>query len=208
MNLAAGGLYAILDAGAVPAAHRAAAAEAALAGGAGMLQYRDKSGDPAAARASAEALLAVCRNTGAPLIINDDIDTADIIGADGVHLGRTDTAVAAARERLGPSAIIGATCHASVDAAALAVRDGASYVSFGRFFPSRTKPGAPPADRTVLEQARQRLSLPIVAIGGVDTDNGASLIAAGADWLAVSNAIFGAGDVRAAAARLAALFTD
>lgn len=208
MNLSAGGVYAILDAGTVPADQRITSAQAALSGGARMLQYRDKCSDAETARTHAAKLLSACQRAGVPLIINDDVALAAAIGADGVHLGRADSTVAEARERLGPSAIIGATCHASLDAAIAAARDGASYVSFGRFFASATKPHAPPADLSILGQARAHLSLPVVAIGGIDADNGGSLIAAGADWLAASGAIFRAQDVHGAAGRIAGLFCN
>lgn len=206
MMLPPRGVYAILDAGTAPCDDLVTLAEAALVGGARMLQYRDKAHDQNTAYANARALLTICRHAGVPLIINDDVALTATIGADGVHLGQTDTNIAHARRHLGAGAIIGATCHASPSAATTAARAGASYVSFGRFFASGTKPDAPPADLAVLEQARKNLSLPLVAIGGVDADNGASLLSAGADWLAISAAIFGATDVRAATAEIAALF--
>lgn len=207
MELPAHGLYGILDADTVPARNHVQAAEAALAGGIGMLQYRDKHSDAATTASHARALLAACRQANVPFIVNDAVETAAAIGADGVHLGQADTAVADARNQLGCEAIIGATCHANLDAALAAARAGADYVSFGRFFASTTKPDAPPANPAILEQASKRLAVPVVAIGGVDADNGRILLNAGADWLAVSGAVFGATDQRAAAANIAGLFS-
>ncbi|MDN5939540.1 MAG: thiamine phosphate synthase, partial [Salinisphaera sp.] len=136
----------------------------------------------------------------------DAVYLALAIGADGVHLGGSDEDLGAARARLGNSAIIGATCHASLTRAAAAARAGADYLSFGRFFPSRTKPSASAAQPAVLGAAKGQFALPIVAIGGVNPHNGRALLAAGADWLCASHAVFGAADPATAAAMLAALF--
>jgi len=206
MRVPGRGLYAILDAGTVPPAARAETARAAIAGGAVMLQYRDKIGDARGRRRSAEALQACALAAGIPLLINDDVALAAAVGAAGVHLGQGDTDITAARRRLGANAIIGVTCHDRLDLARAADAAGADYLSFGRFFPSDTKPGAPGADPAVLDAARAAFDRPIVAIGGVNADNGATLLAAGADLLAVAGAVFAAGDVRAAAGRITDLF--
>lgn len=206
MTLPRRGLYAILDAGLVPADRRVDAAREAIAGGAAMLQYRDKTGDDAVRRRSAAALCDCAREAGIPLLVNDDVALAAETGADGVHLGKDDASPQAARDRLGADAIIGATCHADLDLARAAAAAGADYLSFGRFFPSATKPGAPAADPAVLTAARREFGLPIVAIGGVNADNGAALIAAGADLLAAAGAVFAADDVRTTARRIADLF--
>lgn len=200
------GLYAITRAG--PHSPGALEAEVALAleGGAVAIQYRVKSDDPARRRDAASKLKALCGAHAVPLIVNDDIELAASVGADGVHLGRDDPALDAARNRLGPDAIIGVSCYASLERAIEAERAGADYVAFGRFFPSATKPGAPPCSLSVLEAARDRLSVPVAAIGGITADNGAALVDAGADLLAVIEAVFGQADVRAAAARIAGLF--
>src|SRR6185295_837555 len=123
---------------------------AALAGGAKLIQYRDKAGDPETRRDSATRLLALCRAQGARLIINDDVELAAAIGADGVHLGAHDTPLAEARRRLGPGAIIGTSCANRLERGLAAQEAGASYVAFGRFFASRTKPDAPQADVALL----------------------------------------------------------
>jgi thiamine-phosphate pyrophosphorylase len=181
---------------------------AAISGGARLVQYRDKSTDAAKRRAEAAALLALCQSHGVPLIINDDVELAVAIGADGVHLGRDDPEVEAARRRLGPGPLVGVSCYDRFELALAARAAGADYIAFGSFFPSTTKPGAVRASDALLGRARRELGLPVVAIGGITPENGAALIAAGADMLAVIHAVFGAADVRAAASALARLFPD
>lgn len=199
------GLYAITDPHLLPGDRLLPACADALAGGARMLQYRDKPADTATRHQRARALRALTRDHGALLIINDDPQLAADCGADGVHIGQSDGGIARARALLGAGAVIGVTCHASLDLARQAQADGADYVAFGRFFPSQTKPHAPQADISVLHAARA-LALPRVAIGGVNADNAPALIDAGADILAVIHALFGAADIRAAARQLAELF--
>lgn len=200
------GLYAITDSHLL-AGRLLPAVAAALAGGAVAVQYRDKSGDHARRREEATALLALCRHHGVPLLINDDIDLAAAIGADGVHLGRGDSALPEARARLGPQALIGATCHDSLAHAAEAAAQGASYLAFGAMYPSGTKPGATPAPPSRLREAR-RFGLPLVAIGGITADNAAPLVQAGADSVAVISDLWTAPDITRRARAFAALFTD
>lgn len=199
------GLYAITDPHLLPGDRLLPACADVLAGGARMLQYRDKPADVTTRLQRARALRALTREHDALLIINDDPQLAADCGADGVHIGQSDGGIARARALLGPDAVIGVTCHASLDLARQAQADGADYVAFGRFFPSQTKPHAPHADISVLHAARA-LALPRVAIGGVNADNAPALIDAGADILAVIHALFGAADIRAAARQLAELF--
>lgn len=170
------------------------ACAAVLAGGARLLQYRDKASRPAIRERNAADLLALCRAQGARLIVNDDWRLAAAIGADGAHLGASDGSLADAQAALGPDALIGASCGSDLDRAAAALAAGASYVAFGRFFASRTKPDAPPAEPAVLRAARARFRAPLCAIGGVTPDNGARLLAAGADWLAAVDGLFGDGE--------------
>ena len=165
--------------------------EAALKGGATLLQYRDKSSDDARRLREAEALRELCNRHGAALIINDDAELAARLGV-GLHLGQGDGSLSAARALLGREAIIGGTCHAQLELAEAAAREGASYVAFGRFFNSNTKPGAPAADVELLAAAQARINLPIVAIGGVTLDNAPELIAHGASMVAVVHGLFGA----------------
>lgn len=198
------GLYAITDTDLL-AGHLLPTVEAALAGGAAIVQYRDKSDDHQRRESEARALLALCHRHDRPLLINDDVALALAIGADGVHLGRSDGALALARQQLGPDAIIGATCHDSLLYAAEAVAEGASYLAFGAIYPSATKPGARRAALETLTAAR-RFDLPIVAIGGISTDNAAPVIAAGADCVAVINALWSAPDITARARAFSRLF--
>ncbi len=200
------GLYAITDATLIPDARLVETVAQAIDGGARAVQYRDKRADAALRLAQAAALNALCRACGVPLIVNDDVALAAAVGAAGVHVGRDDAALAAARARLGPEAIVGVSCYDSLERARAAAAGGADYVAFGAFFPSATKPNAVRASLALLRAARAELALPIVAIGGITADNAAPLVAAGADALAVIGALFGAADVRAAAACFAALY--
>ena len=161
---------------------------AAIRGGAVIVQYRDK--NPADALFLARELVKICHQYDVPLIINDDVELAAMAGADGVHIGKEDGAITQARMRLGDDAIIGVSCYDFVEQAKDAQRQGATYVAFGRFFPSLSKPLAAPAKIETLQQAKLALTIPIVAIGGILPENGAQLLAAGADLLAVIGGLF------------------
>jgi thiamine-phosphate pyrophosphorylase len=161
---------------------------AAIRGGAVIVQYRDK--NPIDAPFLARELVKICHRHNVPLLINDDVELAALIDADGVHLGKEDGAVAQARKQLGDDAIIGVSCYNFVERAIEAQAQGATYAAFGRFFPSSSKPLAAPAQIETLRQAKRVLTIPIVAIGGILPDNGGQLLAAGADLLAVIGGIF------------------
>lgn len=191
------GLYAITDSALLQGRLLAAVTDA-LTGGARVVQYRDKSSDPVRRRQEASALLLLCRRHGVPLLINDDVALACAIGADGVHLGQGDAALAEARSLLGPQAIIGITCHDSLDLAAAAAAGGADYLAFGALFNSSSKPAARHCPPAILTEAR-RFRLPLVAIGGITTDNVSHVIAAGADAVAVIAGLWQAPDVAASA---------
>lgn len=184
------GLYAITDSQLL-AGKFLAYVEAALEGGVTLLQYRDKSSDEARRLREAEALRNLCERYKTQLIINDDAELAARLGV-GVHLGQTDGPLGPVRALLGHQAIVGATCHASLELAEQAAREGASYVAFGRFFNSNTKPGAPSANLELLGQAHLKLHIPVCAIGGITLDNAAPLVAHGVDLLAVIHGLFGA----------------
>ncbi len=188
------GLYAITDSQLL-AGKFLSYVEAALDGGVRLLQYRDKSSDETQRLREAQALRELCERYQTQLIINDDAELAARLGV-GVHLGQTDGSLTPARALLGRQAIIGSTCHASLDLAEQAAHEGASYIAFGRFFNSTTKPGAPAADLALLDLARPRLQLPIAVIGGISLDNAAPLVAHGADLLAVVHGLFGAENTR------------
>jgi thiamine-phosphate pyrophosphorylase len=200
------GLYAITDATLQPPGQLPERVAQVIEGGARLVQYRDKSSDHALRLRQARALAEVCRTRGALLIINDDIALAADSGADGVHLGRDDGDPAAARRRLGTQSIIGVSCYDQWSRAVQAAEQGVDYIAFGRFFPSRTKPLAVQASLDLIHRAKQQLALPVAAIGGITPDNGAQLIAAGADMLAVVHGVFAAQDIRRAAGAYAALF--
>jgi len=176
-----------------------AAVDAALRGGVALLQYRYKSSSPAHRTWLAGRLLQRCRAAGVPLIINDSIDLAADIGADGVQMGQGDGSPEQARARLGSDAIVGVTCSDSLPRALAAESAGASYVAFGAFFPSTTKPEAKLAAIDLLRQARLALRLPICAIGGITPERAPLLLDAGADYLAVVDGVFGAADPELAA---------
>jgi thiamine-phosphate pyrophosphorylase len=160
----------------------------AIRGGAVVVQYRDK--NPQDKHYLGAELLKMCRHYNVPLIINDDIELAANLDADGVHLGKDDSDITQARNRLGADAIIGVSCYNSVERAITMQAQGATYVAFGRFFPSLSKPLAAPAKLETLRQAKLLLTIPIVAIGGILPDNGLYLLNAGADLLAVIGGLF------------------
>jgi len=160
----------------------------AIKGGVSVIQYRDK--NPSDVVYLAKELLTICNQHHVPLIINDDAELAHQIGADGVHIGKDDGGIAAARKILGPDAIIGLSCYDDINTALVAQANGVDYVAFGRFFPSSSKPLASPAHGETLRQARQQINIPIVAIGGILPENGKQLLDAGADVLAVIGGLF------------------
>ena len=182
--------------------------EQALMGGMKVLQYRDKSLDAGKRLRQAGALKVLCHHYQAMLIINDDVELAIDVEADGVHLGQQDDSLAYARERLGEYAIIGISCENSLEKAQIAAQQGANYLAFGKFFPSRTKPDAQNAELSTLTQARQLFDLPIIAIGGITLDNASEVIAAGADMVAVVNNLFAAQNIHKRAQSFMALFND
>jgi thiamine-phosphate pyrophosphorylase len=184
------GLYAITDSQLL-AGKFLSYVEAALDGGVTLLQYRDKGHDESRRLREASELLKLCQRYKTRLIINDDADLAARLDV-GVHMGQTDGSLTDARGLLGHKAIVGATCHGSLALADKAKADGASYIAFGRFFNSTTKPGAPAIELDVLSQARARFNLPIAVIGGITLDNAAPLVEHGADLLAVVHGLFGA----------------
>lgn len=197
------GLYAVYDRSTL-ADDALESVAGVLSAGVGWLQYRDKRSngpDPDLAR----RLLAQARAEGVGFIVNDDWRLALALRADGVHLGADDGNLRTARAALGPQAVIGASCQASLERARAARDAGADYLSFGRFFTSATKPDAPAANPAVLGAAHS-LNRDVVAIGGITTDNAGTLIAAGTDAIAVSGTIFQARSPQAATQSLAALF--
>lgn len=195
------GLYAVTP-DLADTADLVARVEAALAGGAGAIQYRSKSADAALRSRQAEALARITAKRGALFIVNDAAALCAAVGADGVHLGEADGSPAAARAIVGPERIIGISCYNDLALAEAAVAAGADYVAFGSFFPSPVKPEARRADVALLARAGT-LGVPVVAIGGITAENAGSLERAGADAVAVISAVFDPPDVEAAARAIA-----
>ncbi len=181
-------------------------ARLALNGGANVLQYRNKSATAALRQEQATVLRALTREFGIPLVVNDDVNLARQVDADGVHLGRSDSSVKAARMELGSDKIIGVSCYNRLSLAREAIAAGADYLAFGAFFLSGAKPDAAKADAELLHQASAEFDVPLVAIGGITVLNGATLVNAGADALAVITALFDAADIQAAAQDFSKLF--
>jgi thiamine-phosphate pyrophosphorylase len=178
--------------------------EQALAGGVVALQYRNKLVAKDKRLAQAQRLAALAQGYGVPFIVNDDVEVALAVGANGAHLGKDDADLAAARARL-PGKILGASCYDRLALARAAVAAGADYVAFGSVFPSPTKPDAVRAPLALFAEAKA-LGVPLAAIGGVTLENAPQLLAAGADLLAVISDLFDAADVTARARQYARLF--
>lgn len=189
-DLALSGVYAITPSFALGTETLLHQVEAALRGGVRTIQYRDKGRDPARRLREAQALVDLCHRFEARCIINDDIALALASQADGVHLGQHDGTLQHARQQLTASQLLGASCYNQLALAHQAEAAGADYIAFGRFYPSANKPLAVAAEAAILSSARAQLSLPIVAIGGITAANGTPLIEAGADSLAVIQAVF------------------
>ena len=190
------GLYAITDPHLTPPSQLQDSVEQALQGGAGIIQYRDKSDDHQLRNQQAKDLLTLCNQYNALLIINDDISLCQATGAHGVHLGLEDENLETARKMLGNNAIIGATCHGSLLNAEKAIQQGADYVAFGRFYRSKTKPDAEPAALGSIASRLSSLSVPAVAIGGINLNNATALINAGFSMLAVVDDVFSQSDIK------------
>jgi thiamine-phosphate pyrophosphorylase len=178
----------------------------AIDAGISILQYRNKTASYDLQQRQAEILNVLCKNNQVLFIINDSVQLARKVSADGVHLGKEDKNISQAREKLGESAIIGISCYNQLQRAIKAEQQGADYIAFGRFFPSKTKPHAISAIPELITQARKQISIPIVAIGGITAENANVLIKAGADSLAVINGIFAQKNTFAAAADLIEVF--
>lgn len=156
----------------------------------GILQYRHKTNNTEVKLNEAQQLRQLCSEHNTLFIINDDINLAQKVNADGVHLGKEDASIATARQHLGENAIIGVSCYNDFKLAQSAEQQGASYVAFGALFISSTKPGAPVCSLDIVTQAKQTLNIPIVGIGGIDFNNQQQAINAGCDSVAMINALF------------------
>ena len=179
--------------------------EAAIRGGANLVQYQNKLANHAMQVQQARALLPICRQHHVPLIINDSIKLCLVLNADGVHLGADDGDLVAARARLGANKILGVSCYNRIELAQNGQQAGADYVAFGACFPSSTKPHAPVANLDLFKQA-QLLHIPSVAIGGITLEKAPLAISAGANAIAVINAIFNVDDVESTTQQFSQLF--
>jgi thiamine-phosphate pyrophosphorylase len=200
------GLYVITDKKLIPRDDFLATVEMAVRGGANVVQLREKDTPRDEVLTLGKAVLELTRKYGVPLIINDSIELAKEIGADGVHLGEEDSEVPRAREVLGKDKIIGVSCYGKLERGLDAERDGADYVAFGTPFFTPTKPERTPTSFDVLRAAVSRIkSIPIFAIGGITPENADSVLETGVDGIAVITAVFGSGDPEKAARELASI---
>jgi thiamine-phosphate pyrophosphorylase len=178
----------------------------ALDAGAALVQYRNKTASASLRREQAAAMLDLCRRHGKALVINDHIDLCRELDADGVHVGGTDVPVATARAALGPDKIVGASCYGELARAHAAQDAGASYVAFGGFYPSRVKVYAVDTPLHIVAQARARLRVPVVVIGGMTVENARPLVELGAEMVAAISSVYMAEEPYAAAREFAAMF--
>lgn len=199
------GLYFIVDPEHAAGRDPVEVCRLALHGGAAIIQYRDKLRDKGDQLPIVERLLALCREAGVPLVINDHVDLALACGADGVHVGQHDLPVAVARRLLPDGAIVGCSTN-NPDEARAAAAAGAAYIAVGRIFPTGSKANTRTASLDTIRQVRVAVSQPIVAIGGITPANVDQVIAAGADLAAVIGAVGEAEDVEAAARAIASRF--
>ncbi|MCH7809230.1 MAG: thiamine phosphate synthase [Chloroflexi bacterium] len=199
------GLYVIVDptvAGGRDVLH---VSREAIAGGASLLQWRDKTREKGLQLADVRALADICRGAGVPLIVNDDVDLALAAEADGVHVGQRDLPVSVVRRLVPDGWIVGASTN-DADEAQAAEADGADYVSVGNLFGTTSKDDSRPATLDTLREVKAAVGVPVCAIGGIDETNIAGVVAAGADMAAVISAVMRADDPRAAAQRLTDAF--
>ncbi|HET7343674.1 MAG TPA: thiamine phosphate synthase [Methylomirabilota bacterium] len=197
-------LYVILDRGAARGRDLGDLLEATLAGGCRMVQLREKEWPSGRLLPLAERLRARCAAAGATFIVNDRVDLALAVGADGVHVGQDDLPARLARPLLRPGMILGVSTH-SVEQASAAQADGADYVAVGSMFATRSKAEFQLVGPALLRAVRPRIRVPLVAIGGITPDNVGEVIAAGADGVSVISAVAGADDPRAATERFLAV---
>ena len=174
-----------------------------LEGGVTMLQLREKTLEEPAFLQEAKELQALCRAYHVPFIVNDNVDIALAMDADGVHVGQSDMEALDVRAKLGPDKIIGVSAQ-TVEQALLAEKHGADYLGVGAVFPTGSKADADDVSYDTLKAICQAVSIPVVAIGGISRDNVARLAGSGICGVAVISAIYGAADIRAASQELKA----
>lgn len=199
------GLYVLIDPEVAGGRPEVEIARAAIAGGARLIQLRDKRRPKGLQLSLAQELARLCREAGIPFIVNDHLDLALAVGADGVHVGQKDLPVAVVRRLAPPGFIVGCSTN-NVEEARRAEADGASYVSVGRLFPTQSKEDTRPASTDTVRQIRAAVRVPVCAIGGINEENIDAVLAAGADMAAVIGAVVAAPDPEEAARRLASRF--
>jgi len=199
-------LYVIVDADACRGRDPVQVAREAVDGGADVIQWRAKGWSMPERQRVAQQIAEVVRPTPALLIINDHVDLALAVGADGVHLGQEDLPLAAARELMGADRLIGRSTH-SLEQAVAAQAEGADYIGVGPVFATPTKPDARAVGPELVEAVAARVTIPFVAIGGIDQQNLPLVLSRGATRVAVVRAVTGAPDVRAAAHALKTMLT-
>ena len=197
-------LYAVTDSRWTQGTTLAAQVEEALKGGITMLQLREKDVSDEAYLAEAQEIKALCRAYGVPFIVNDRVELAKACGADGVHVGQSDMAAAAAREILGPEAIIGVTAK-TVEQALAAEKAGADYLGVGAMFPTSTKTNTWEVGAETLSAISRAVSIPVAAIGGITRDNLPTLSGCGMTGFALVSAIFAQEDIEEACRDLRAM---
>ena len=200
------GLYAITDEKLIAPDQFSNTLERALLGGTTIIQYRDKSKDSSKRLEQASMLKTLCETHGAALIINDDIELAESVCAHGVHLGKDDSSIDEARKVLGENTIIGISCYNQLEKALEAEQAGADYVAFGTMFSSPTKPDAATAGTELIKEAKKQLSIPVCAIGGIDSSNVEDVVNAGADMTALISGLFAVQDIQSTARHISQLF--
>jgi thiamine-phosphate pyrophosphorylase len=191
------GLYAITDETLIPEIQFHHIIKQALQGGAGIIQYRDKSNNLEKRKKQGTELRMLCDQYGALFIINDDLELAKRVNADGVHLGENDASISEARALLGKNAIIGVSCYNQLELAIKAESEGANYIAFGAFFASPTKPKARTAELDLIIKAKRRLTAPVCAIGGINLNNAKEVFDAGADMVAIIGGLFAQPNIKA-----------
>lgn len=199
------GLYGITDIDKTPYDHVESMVEQALLGGMKILQLRDKHTPTKELFPLAKALKKLCHVHKAIFIVDDNVELVELCDADGLHIGKDDIPLSEARKRL-PEKIIGVSCYGSMELAHKARQEGATYVAFGSFFPSPTKPKAPVVPSTILAQAKQELDIPVCAIGGITSDNASVLIEKGVDMVSVIHDLWVCEDIKAQAQQYKRLF--
>ena len=197
-------LYAVTDRAWVGQGTLGDQVEQALRGGVTCVQLREKSLGVPAILVEAEEIGALCRSYGVPFLINDHVEIALQCGADGVHVGQKDRAAREVRRLLGPNRILGVSAR-TVEQAVQAERDGADYLGVGAVFSTSTKADAMPVSYETLQAICRAVSIPVVAIGGIQRENLLSLAGSGVDGVALVSAIFAAPDVETASRELRAL---